>query len=157
MYAPFVFTCGQEALCCRKIPKYGADHSSHLCFLRLPRFRSLGPSSGRFPGWNSDQPDESRTGCPSRKLSRPQPGPAVVVSRNNLRTEVGEPDHQQPVSAGTPDPPTNLRKLHAELFSQPPEWKSEVNTVEMKRAHIRVFHDPKHLSQVVLPIIPMVR
>src|SRR5450631_2985397 len=35
--------------------------------------------------------------------------------------------------------------------------KSEVNSVEMKRAHIRVFHDAKHLSQVVLPIIPVVR
>jgi uncharacterized protein len=35
--------------------------------------------------------------------------------------------------------------------------KSEVNSVEMKRAHIRVFHDAKHLSQVVLPVIPIVR
>ena len=35
--------------------------------------------------------------------------------------------------------------------------KSEVNSVEMKKAHIRVFHDAKHLSQVVLPIIPIVR
>ena len=35
--------------------------------------------------------------------------------------------------------------------------KSEVNSVEMKKAHIRVFHDAKHLSQVVLPYIPIVR
>jgi uncharacterized protein len=35
--------------------------------------------------------------------------------------------------------------------------KSEVNSAEMRRAHIRVFHDAKHLSQVVLPIIPLVR
>jgi uncharacterized protein len=35
--------------------------------------------------------------------------------------------------------------------------KSEMNSVEMKRAHIRLFHDAKHLSQVVLPIIPIVR
>ena len=35
--------------------------------------------------------------------------------------------------------------------------KSEVNSVEMKRAHIRVFHDAKHLSQVVLPILAIVR
>jgi putative CocE/NonD family hydrolase len=35
--------------------------------------------------------------------------------------------------------------------------KSEASSVEMKRAHIRVFHDAKHLSQVVLPIIPIVR
>ena len=35
--------------------------------------------------------------------------------------------------------------------------KSEVNSVEMKRAHIRVFHDAKHLSQVVLPILPIVK
>jgi uncharacterized protein len=35
--------------------------------------------------------------------------------------------------------------------------KSEVNSVEMKKAHIRVFHDEKHLSQVVLPIILIVR
>ena len=35
--------------------------------------------------------------------------------------------------------------------------KSEVNSVEMKRAHIRVFHDAKHLSQVVLRIIPIVK
>jgi putative CocE/NonD family hydrolase len=35
--------------------------------------------------------------------------------------------------------------------------KSEANSVEMKRAHIRVFHDATHLSQVVLPIIPIVR
>jgi hypothetical protein len=35
--------------------------------------------------------------------------------------------------------------------------KSEVNSVEMKKAHIRVFHDAKHLSQVVLPIVPVVR
>lgn len=35
--------------------------------------------------------------------------------------------------------------------------KSEVKSVEMKKAHIRVFHDAKHLSQLVLPIIPVVR
>jgi uncharacterized protein len=35
--------------------------------------------------------------------------------------------------------------------------KSEVNSVEMKRAHIRVFHDAKHLSQVALPLVPVVR
>jgi uncharacterized protein len=35
--------------------------------------------------------------------------------------------------------------------------KSEVNSVEMKRAHIRVFHDTKHLSQIVLPLVPVVR
>ncbi len=35
--------------------------------------------------------------------------------------------------------------------------KSEVNTAEMKRAHIRVFHDTEHPSQVVLPIIPVMR
>ena len=35
--------------------------------------------------------------------------------------------------------------------------KSEVNSVEMKKAHIRIFHDAKHLSQVVLPVIPIVR
>jgi uncharacterized protein len=35
--------------------------------------------------------------------------------------------------------------------------ESEVNTAEMKRAHIRVFHDTKHPSQVVLPIVPVVR
>jgi hypothetical protein len=32
-----------------------------------------------------------------------------------------------------------------------------VNSVETKRAYIRVFYDAKHLSQVVLPIIPIVR
>ena len=35
--------------------------------------------------------------------------------------------------------------------------KSEVNSAEMKRAHIRVFHDAKHPSQVVLPMIPIAR
>jgi putative CocE/NonD family hydrolase len=35
--------------------------------------------------------------------------------------------------------------------------KSEVNSVEMKKAHIRLFHDTQHPSQVVLPIIPVVR
>ena len=35
--------------------------------------------------------------------------------------------------------------------------ESEVNTAEMKRAHVRVFHDTKHPSQVMLPIIPVVR
>jgi uncharacterized protein len=35
--------------------------------------------------------------------------------------------------------------------------KSEANSDEMKKAHIRVFHDAKHLSQVVLPLIPVVR
>jgi predicted acyl esterase len=35
--------------------------------------------------------------------------------------------------------------------------KLEVNSAEIKRAHIRVFHDAKHLSQVVLPIIPIAR
>jgi putative CocE/NonD family hydrolase len=35
--------------------------------------------------------------------------------------------------------------------------KSEVNSAEVKKAHIRVFHDAKHPSQVVLPIIPIVR
>jgi putative CocE/NonD family hydrolase len=35
--------------------------------------------------------------------------------------------------------------------------KSEVNSVEMKRAHIRVFHEAKHPSQIVLPLVPVVR
>jgi putative CocE/NonD family hydrolase len=35
--------------------------------------------------------------------------------------------------------------------------KSEANTAEMKKAHIRVFHDIAHPSQVVLPVIPVVR
>ena len=35
--------------------------------------------------------------------------------------------------------------------------KSEVNSVEMKRAHIRVFHDTKHRSQILLPLVPVVR
>ena len=35
--------------------------------------------------------------------------------------------------------------------------ESEMNAAEMKRAHIRVFHDTKHPSQVMLPIIPVVR
>jgi hypothetical protein len=35
--------------------------------------------------------------------------------------------------------------------------KSEVNSNEMKKAHIRVVHDAKHLSQVVLPLVPVVR
>jgi putative CocE/NonD family hydrolase len=35
--------------------------------------------------------------------------------------------------------------------------KSEVNSAEMKSAHIRVFHDATHPSQVVLPVIPVVR
>ncbi len=35
--------------------------------------------------------------------------------------------------------------------------KSEANSAEMKTAHVRVFHDATHPSQVVLPIIPLVR
>jgi putative CocE/NonD family hydrolase len=35
--------------------------------------------------------------------------------------------------------------------------KSEVNSAEMKRAHVRVFHDTTHPSQVVMPVIPVVR
>lgn len=35
--------------------------------------------------------------------------------------------------------------------------KSEVNSAEMKSAHIRIFHDAAHPSQVVLPVIPAVR
>ncbi len=35
--------------------------------------------------------------------------------------------------------------------------KSEVNSAEMKRAHVRVFHDITHPSQVVLPVIAVVR
>ena len=35
--------------------------------------------------------------------------------------------------------------------------KSEVNSAETKQAHIRVFHDTRHPSQVVLPVIPIVR
>jgi putative CocE/NonD family hydrolase len=34
---------------------------------------------------------------------------------------------------------------------------SEANSAEMKKAHIRVFHDITHPSQVVLPVIPVVR
>jgi predicted acyl esterase len=35
--------------------------------------------------------------------------------------------------------------------------KSEANSAEMKKAHVRVFHDATHASQVVLPVIPVVR
>ncbi len=35
--------------------------------------------------------------------------------------------------------------------------ESEVNSAEMKRAHIRVFHATTHPSQVVLPVVPVVR
>ena len=35
--------------------------------------------------------------------------------------------------------------------------KSEVNSAEMKKAHVRVFHDATRSSQVVLPVIPVVR
>ena len=35
--------------------------------------------------------------------------------------------------------------------------KSEVSSVEMNRAHVRIFHDATHPSQVVLPVIPVVR
>jgi len=34
---------------------------------------------------------------------------------------------------------------------------SEMNSAEMKKAHIRVFHDMTHPSQVVLPVIPVIR
>jgi len=33
--------------------------------------------------------------------------------------------------------------------------KSEVNSAEMKKANVRVFHDTVHPSQVVLPVIPV--
>ena len=35
--------------------------------------------------------------------------------------------------------------------------KSEVNSAEMKKTNIRVFHDASHPSQVLLPIIPITR
>ena len=35
--------------------------------------------------------------------------------------------------------------------------KSEMSSVEMNRAHVRIFHDSTHPSQVVLPVIPLVR
>ena len=35
--------------------------------------------------------------------------------------------------------------------------ESEVKSAEMKRAHVRVFHDTTHPSQVVLPVVPFVR
>jgi putative CocE/NonD family hydrolase len=35
--------------------------------------------------------------------------------------------------------------------------KSEANSAEMKKAHIRVFHDTAYPSQVVLPVIPVDR
>jgi putative CocE/NonD family hydrolase len=35
--------------------------------------------------------------------------------------------------------------------------KSEVNSSEIKRARVRVFHDTTHPSQIVLPVIPAVR
>jgi putative CocE/NonD family hydrolase len=35
--------------------------------------------------------------------------------------------------------------------------KSEVNSAEMKKANVRVFHDTAHPSQVVLPVIPVDR
>ena len=33
--------------------------------------------------------------------------------------------------------------------------KSEVNSAEMKKANIRVFHDAAHPSQVVLPMVTL--
>ena len=35
--------------------------------------------------------------------------------------------------------------------------KSEVSSVEMNKAHVRIFHDTTHPSQVLLPVIPPVR
>lgn len=35
--------------------------------------------------------------------------------------------------------------------------KSEVNSAETKTAHIHLFHDTAHPSQVVLPVIPLDR
>ena len=35
--------------------------------------------------------------------------------------------------------------------------KSEVSSVEMNKAHVRIFHDTTHPSQVLLPVIPLVR
>jgi predicted acyl esterase len=35
--------------------------------------------------------------------------------------------------------------------------KSEVHSAETKKAHVRVFHDTRHPSQVVLPVIQVVR
>lgn len=34
--------------------------------------------------------------------------------------------------------------------------ESEVNSAQMKRAHVHVFHDTTHPSQVVLPVVPVV-
>jgi predicted acyl esterase len=35
--------------------------------------------------------------------------------------------------------------------------ESEVNSAEMKRAHVHIFHDTTHPSQVVLPLFPLCR
>ena len=35
--------------------------------------------------------------------------------------------------------------------------KSEVSSAEMKTAHVRVFHDTAHPSEVVLPVISIAR
>jgi len=34
--------------------------------------------------------------------------------------------------------------------------ESEVNSAQMKRAHVHVFHDTTHPSQVVMPVVPVV-
>jgi putative CocE/NonD family hydrolase len=35
--------------------------------------------------------------------------------------------------------------------------KSEVNSTELKKAHIHVFHDASHPSKILLPILPLTR
>jgi|KBSMisStaDraftv2_1062788.scaffolds.fasta_scaffold106046_2 predicted NBD/HSP70 family sugar kinase len=54
-------------------------------------------------------------------------------------------------------PGIHLRQLQPNFSPNLQSGKLEVNSVKMKKARIRVFHDAKHLAELLLPIIPIVR
>jgi putative CocE/NonD family hydrolase len=89
-----------------------------------------------------------------RELSRGRqllsPGAIYELKLENLITSnVFLQGHRIRLQISTSFAPNFSRNLQS--------GKSEVNSAEMKKAHVRVFHDATHASQVVLPVIPAVR
>src|SRR5438552_3897219 len=77
------------------------------------------------------------------------PGKIYELKLENLITSnlflQGHRIHLQISASFTPNFSRNLQS-----------GESEVNSAQMKRAHVHVFHDTTHPSQVVLPVVPVV-
>jgi len=90
----------------------------------------------------------------NRDLSRGRqllsPGKIYELKLENLITSnVFLQGHRILLQISASFPPNFSRNLQS--------GESEVKSAGMKRAHVRVFHDTTHPSQVVLPVVPFVR